>query len=118
MRPGAAILQSRQAFATIPINPFANRPRADACGLGNGLRRLPALDQPNKSLSTNGRQTGILVDVHPVLSLEKLKPRQLQLPRSGPDGQPIESSHLGTATAMTHIAIAEAQDGKNADWIV
>jgi hypothetical protein len=25
---------------------------------------------------------------------------------------------LGTATAMTHIAIAEAQDGKNADWIV
>src|SRR6266550_167756 len=26
--------------------------------------------------------------------LRKLKPRQLQLPQSGPDGQPIESSHL------------------------
>src|SRR6188508_2486436 len=34
------------------------------------------------------------MDVHPVLSSEILKSRHLQLPRSGPDGQPVESSHL------------------------
>jgi glucose-1-phosphate thymidylyltransferase len=34
------------------------------------------------------------MDVHPVLPWEKLKSRHLQLPRSGPDGQPVESSHL------------------------
>jgi hypothetical protein len=33
------------------------------------------------------------VDVHPVL-LEGSAVSQPQLPRSGPDGQPIESSHL------------------------
>jgi hypothetical protein len=39
---------------------------------------------------------GILVDVHPVPSSEKLKSRHLQLPRSGPDEQPIESSQLAS----------------------
>src|SRR5882724_4330022 len=67
MRPRAAIAQSRQTFAMIPINPFANGPRTDACGLGYGLRRLPALNQPNNPLSTNRRQPGILMNVHPVL---------------------------------------------------
>ena len=36
----------------ISINPLANRPRADACGFSNGLRRLPALDLPYNPLST------------------------------------------------------------------
>jgi hypothetical protein len=40
------------------------------------------------------RQTGILVHVHPVLPWN-LKSQQPQLPRSEPDGQPTESSHLG-----------------------
>ena len=44
-------------------------------------------------LSTMRRQTGILMDVHPVLR-GIAEASQLQLPRSGPDGQPIESSHL------------------------
>ncbi len=38
-------------------------------------------------------QPRILVDVHPVL-LEGSAVSQPQLPRSGPDGQPIESSQL------------------------
>jgi hypothetical protein len=70
MRSRAAIVQSRQTFAMIAINPFANGPRADACGPGNCPRRLPALDQPHNPLSTTRREPGILVHVHPVLSLE------------------------------------------------
>src|SRR5262245_15916353 len=75
------------------INPLANRPRADACGFGNGLRRLSARDLPYNALSTARRQPGILMHVHPVLPWNP-KLQQLQLPRSEPDGQPTESSHL------------------------
>jgi hypothetical protein len=49
------------------VNPLANRPRADAYGFGNGLRRLPARDLPYNALSTARRQPGILMHVHPVL---------------------------------------------------
>src|SRR5262245_47266724 len=75
------------------INPLANRPRADACGFGNGLRRLSARDLTYNALSTARRQPGILVHVHPVLPWN-LKLQQPQLPRSEPDGQPTESSQL------------------------
>src|SRR5882757_4624775 len=75
------------------INPLANRPRADACGFGNGLRRLPARDLPYNALSPARRQPGILMHVHPVLPWN-LKLQQPQLPRSEPDGQPTESSQL------------------------
>src|SRR5262245_58936947 len=75
------------------INPLANRPRADACGFGNGLRRLSARDLPYNELSTARRQPGILMHVHPV-SRWNLKLQQPQLPRSEPDGQPTESSQL------------------------
>ena len=61
---------------------------------GVALRRLPALNLPYNSLSTVWRQTGILVHVHPVLPWN-LKSQQPQPPRSEPDGQPVESSHLG-----------------------
>ena len=44
-------------------------------------------------LSTQRRQTGILVVVHSVLR-ESLKLKQPQLSRFGPNGQPIESSQL------------------------
>lgn len=44
MRLGRAIPQSRQSLASIAINPFSHRARADACGFGKGLRRLPSLD--------------------------------------------------------------------------
>src|SRR4029078_7925862 len=82
-----------QTLAAISGNPFANGPRADACGFADGLQRLPALNLPYNSLSTVRRQTGILVHVHPVLPWN-LKYKQHQLPRSEPDGQPTESSHL------------------------
>src|SRR5436190_22713426 len=75
------------------INPLANRPRADACGFGNGLRRLSARDLPYNALSTARRQPGILMHVHPVLPWN-LKLQQPQFPRSEPDGQPTESPHL------------------------
>src|SRR2546429_3918011 len=75
------------------INPLANRARADACGFGNGLRRLSARDLPYNALSTARRQPGILMHVHPVLPWN-LKLQQPQLPRSEPDGQPTESSQL------------------------
>jgi hypothetical protein len=42
--------------------------RADAGRLSGGLRRLSALkDGAHDPLSTERRQAGILVDVHPVL---------------------------------------------------
>src|SRR2546430_13162 len=81
------------------INPLANRPRADACGFGNGLRRLPARDLPYNALSTARRQPGILMHVHPVLPWN-LKLQQPQLPRSEPDGQPTESSQLVSENAL------------------
>src|SRR4029453_4304736 len=77
------------------INPLANRPRADACGFGNGLRRLSARDLPYNALSTARRQPGILMHVHPVFPWN-LKLQQPQLPRSEPGEQPTESSQLGT----------------------
>src|SRR6266516_5360289 len=77
------------------INPLANRPRADASGFGNGLRRLSARDLPYNALSTARRQPGILMHVHPVLPWN-LKLQQPQLPRSEPDGQPTESSQLAS----------------------
>src|SRR6266545_6810367 len=77
------------------INPLANRPRADACGFGNGLRRLSARDLPYNALSTARRQPGILMHVHPVLRWN-LKLQQPQLPRPEPDGQPTESSQLAS----------------------
>ena len=50
-------MQSRQAFATVPINPFSNGPRADAYGLRGALRRLPALDLQYNPLSTVRRRS-------------------------------------------------------------
>src|SRR5215471_5022518 len=77
----------------ISSNPLPNRPRADACGLRDGLRRLPALDLPYNPLSTARREPGILVHVHPVLP-RIAEASHLQLPRPGPGGQPNESSQL------------------------
>src|SRR3954471_8063583 len=69
----------------------------DACGSCGGLRRLPALDNcAHHALSTKRRQTGIVMDVHPVLR-GITEASQLQLPRTEPDEQPIESSQLERA---------------------
>ena len=94
MRPGRPVAKPSQAFTPVSIDPFADCPRANACGLRDGLRRLPALDLPYNSLSTVPRQPGILMNVHPILR-ESLKLRQPQSSRLGSDGQPMESSQLG-----------------------
>src|SRR5215207_8176815 len=65
--PRPAIAQPAQAFASIALDPFAGRPRADTCGFGDSLGRLTALDLADDPLSTKRCQTGILVNVHPVL---------------------------------------------------
>src|SRR5262245_37766107 len=98
------------------INPLANRPRADACGFGNGLRRLSARDLPYNALSTARRQPGILVHVHPVLPWN-LKLQQPQLPRSEPDGQPTESSHLASKFLVASL-IRQALVGRGRNYSV
>src|SRR5712664_3750980 len=92
--PRAAVVQALQAFAGVATNPFTRGARANACGFTGGLRRLPAENHFDQPLSTERRQTGILMDVHSALSQGSLKSRQPQLPRTEPDGQPIESSQL------------------------
>src|SRR4051794_37436653 len=80
-----AVGQSGETFCLEAGDPFARGARADACGSCGGLRRLPALeDGAHDPLSTNRRQPGILMDVHPVLR-EITEASQLQLPRSKPD---------------------------------
>src|SRR5262249_21067135 len=108
-RRGGPLRQPRQSFPTMSINPLANRPRADACGFGNGLRRLSARDLPYNALSTARRQPGILMHVHPVLPWN-LKLQQPQLPRSEPDGQPTESSQLASAFTPNTKSIAASED--------
>src|ERR1700719_1436769 len=93
LRPRDPGPQTGDAFDGITRHPFADGARTDACGSSGGLRRLSACHLHDDSLSTNRRQAGIVVDVHPVL-LWNTEASQPQLPRSGPDGQPMESSHL------------------------
>ena len=75
------------------LEAFAGWWLTGSCGACDGLRRLPAQHLHHDPLSTERRQTGILVDVHPVLR-RLAEASQLQRPRSGPDGQPVESPQL------------------------
>src|SRR4029077_20331669 len=90
----AAVGWAGRTLSAIARHPFANRARTNAYGFAHRLRRLPACNLPDNPLSTTRRKAGILMDVHPALLGRLLKLRQLQLPRPGPDGQPIESSQL------------------------
>jgi hypothetical protein len=93
MRPGRPVAKPRQAFTPVSIDPFADCPRANACGLRDGLRRLPALDLLQFALERGASQPGILMNVHPILR-ESLKLRQPQSSRLGSYGQPMETSQL------------------------
>lgn len=73
---------------------------------------LPVQDCENQPLSTARRQSGFLVDVHPVV-LEVTVVSQQQLPSFGPDGQPIESSQL--AIVRDVIGIHEGRAGSVQD---
>src|ERR1700674_4181460 len=105
--PPGPVLQTGDAFDGITRHPFADGARTDACGSSGGLRRLSACHLHDDSLSTNRRQAGIVVDVHPVL-LWNTEASQPQLPRSGP-GQPMESSHLARLLRQ-HLAPATWAD--------
>lgn len=63
---GTEVLQTGRTCAAITAEPLVHGPRANACGSDDGLRRQPARAEPDNTLSTNGRKTGILVDVHRV----------------------------------------------------
>ena len=54
-RPRGTILQAGQSLVPISTYPFANCPRADAYGLADGLRRLPARLELHDPLSTARR---------------------------------------------------------------
>src|SRR5450755_3605330 len=84
-------------------NPFANRPRAEAYGFRYGLRRPPACIEFYDPLSTARCRAGILVNVHPVLPRAS-EVSQPQLPRSEPDGQPVESSLLAFVGLLCRCA--------------
>jgi len=64
--PRAAVRQAGKSFSLVAFHPFAHRPRADAYGFADSLRRLPARHLAHDPLSTMRRETGILVNVHPV----------------------------------------------------
>jgi hypothetical protein len=55
---------------------------------------LPTENHPDHALSTERRKAGILVDVHSAPLPRIVEVSQPQLPRTEPDGQPIESSQL------------------------
>src|SRR3954462_24534 len=110
MGPGGAILQAFDALGLEARHPLAHGFDGDAeCGR-DGRRRL-SLDHhpPHQFGSTMRREPGILMNVHPVLRGDA-DASQLQLPRSEPDGQPDESSHLaalsiGTATIFAGMPV-------------
>ncbi len=66
---------------TITGQRFADRENATCERLRSGLRRLPARNRPDDPLSTQRRQTGILMDVHPIFPAD-LKLRNLSIPRT------------------------------------
>ena len=67
------------------------------------LHSLTGSNLSDNKLSTARRQPGILVNVLPGLLLDT-EVSQPQLPRSGPDGQPIESSQLERAHSICQLA--------------
>src|SRR6202040_761409 len=93
LRPRGPVRQTGDAFDGITRHPFADGARTDACGSCGGPRGRAACPLHGGSVSDHPGQAGIVVDVHPVL-LWNTEASQPQLPRSGPDGQPMESSQL------------------------
>src|SRR5512145_2085565 len=98
-RPRAAVGQAGKPFRSEPPDPFAHGPQTDAVSQSHGRAGLTLLQHPpHQFRSTVRRQARILVDVHSVPPREDEVFDKPQLPRSGPSGQPPESSHLGAGT--------------------
>ncbi|MNC92809.1 hypothetical protein D3C83_93120 [compost metagenome] len=66
-RPGGAVLETGFALGHETGDPFADSLEADAEGLGDSVAGLALDKHPAHQFgSTARRQTGILMDVHPV----------------------------------------------------
>jgi len=87
--PRAAVDQPAWSFGPKAGDLFAEGFDANSEGRGHGLRRLSGDHPTHHDLSTRRRQRRILMDVHSAPPAV-LKLQQLQLPRSGPGGQPME----------------------------
>src|SRR5690606_18190384 len=99
MRPRGPVIEAGRTLGLVALDPFPDRLSSDTEGSCHGAARLPLLQHaPDKLGPTQRRQAGILMHVHSA-PRRSLKCRQLQLPRSGPDGQPIERSHLARPAA-------------------
>src|SRR6266478_5437487 len=113
MRPRGAIDQASLALGREAFGTLADGLGRHSHGGGYGHGRLPCNQHPAHQLgSTVRRQASILVHVHPVPPWT-LKPRKPQLPRSGPDGQPIESSQLERVAehgGIKHGGITETKE--------
>ena len=71
VRPRAAVAQAVPAFRQEPRHPLAHGALAQSQGRGHGPGTVPFNQDPaHKRLSTQRRQTGILVNVHSVPPLE------------------------------------------------
>src|SRR5690606_13020155 len=104
MRPRGPVIEAGRSLGLVALDPFPDRLGADTEGSCHGAARLPLLQHaPDKLGPTQRRQAGILMHVHSA-PRRSLKCQQLQLPRSGPDGQPIERSHLALAATADRAA--------------
>ena len=96
-RPATAVVQTRCPFGPEPRQPLVRRALAHPSG-SRCSDHLPALLQhpADQQGSTNGRQSRMLVAVHPSSGLGPWWSRQPQLHKSRTDEQPTETSHLAT----------------------
>lgn len=84
MRPGGAILQPCQSVAAISLKPLANRPRADAYGLADGLRLCPLATSSTIHSRPRGVSRAFLcMFIRSFSRLLRLRHRQLLPARTG-----------------------------------
>ena len=93
VRSRRAVFQAGRPLRLEPTGPLPNRLDVDAHGRGHGRGRLTSQHPPRHLGSTDRRRAGIPMQVHPVPP-RLTEASQPQPSRSGPDGQPIESSQL------------------------
>src|ERR1700746_1064632 len=94
MGPRGMIPQTIDAFSAEAFHPLGDGLHCNVeLARGSCLAQPSFNNTPHHGLSTFGRQRGILVRVHSVLR-ESLMVWRLQSSRSGPNGQPPESSQL------------------------
>src|SRR3954463_9682610 len=108
-RPAAIAAQNRRRLSRC-ATPGRPGDRGNTARSARSERRLPALIATpsvkvlRRPLEPTRREPGILMNVHPVLRGDA-EASQLQLPRSEPDGQPNESSHLVDRVQIQQVLV-------------